>query len=111
MPRAMAACNSTERRRPRRVQRSRRSFVDGTSMELLGSRVGLLGDADVRWVHEHVAGHQHMIDRITTMPVQAAMHMLRASVLPRLNFVMRTVPPAITRSGLRDFDERIRRAF
>ena len=79
----------------------------GTSMELLGSRVGLLSDADatlfVEWVeqssHRFIQAMRH-----PHMPLQFALCLLRVSFIPRLHYQLRTLPPSVTRRGAERID-------
>jgi hypothetical protein len=85
------------------------TLVQG-AVPLLGSIVGLDKHAIRTFLRTKVDHHQEFFEalRCPRLPAQHALLLLRLSAHPRMNFLLRTLPPDLTAAACAAFDTQIR---
>eukprot|EP00455_Lapot_gusevi_P003283 TRINITY_DN1134_c0_g1_i5.p1 TRINITY_DN1134_c0_g1~~TRINITY_DN1134_c0_g1_i5.p1 ORF type:complete len:270 (-),score=35.34 TRINITY_DN1134_c0_g1_i5:1216-1923(-) len=97
------------------LARTRGIQVSRGMMEVLGAVVGLDTDRMIAWAKNTVNSEAH--NRLfaslmhDAMPCQISLRLLRTCALPRLNFLMRVLPPLVLAGALRQFDEKVFRVL
>lgn len=83
------------------------SGAHSRSMPMLGSTVGLDYDEMQRWAQGEAKAHGPILKALLhpKMPNQIAYILLSQSMLPRFDYIIRTLPPTITLPAAREFDE------
>ena len=86
-------------------------FTSG--IKQLGSRFGPRSRMDEEWVFREVKKIEKILDFISnpSLPKQVALLILRFCVISRVSYLMRTIPPSITRGPLEWLDDKIFKCF
>ena len=81
--------------------------------DVLGTVVGFDGSAMRAWVDEQVDQHAQLFRDLQhrEMPCQVSTLLLRVAAVPRMDYVLRTLPPDITAAGAARFDDMVRDTF
>jgi hypothetical protein len=70
----------------------------------LGSVVGRDEVGMKKWVNNYVKKHHRFFVMVPKMKSQIALLMLRSAGVPRFNYILRTLPPRLTRDSAHEFD-------
>jgi hypothetical protein len=86
-------------------------FTSG--IKQLGSRFGPRSRLDEEWVFREVRKVEKILDFISnpSLPKQVALLILRFCVISRVSYLMRTIPPTISRGPLQWLDDQILQCF
>ena len=82
-------------------------------MEILGAPVGFDRAAISNWCKTQVTQHDSYFSMLQhhCMPSHHALLLLKSSLRPRLNFLLRCVPPALFSTALQSFEEKTQLLF